>query len=142
MPSDLPPSSPDPARPWVKAEPSVEGGPAASSQSEARTFEQGTACGAEPAVPSSSRPQADFGAPINVGGDDHIDRNPEPDPAQDNPSLAATGHETALSPSAEPRQAPVLTRRISQGMPSYFEPDTRIAGVVGRAARGGSRWGE
>jgi len=142
MSSDLPPiipTTPVPAStepPAQQHDASTSGPP--NPPAESRTFapepSPDTAADAAP-VP---RPQADFGAPIDVGVEDPgpIDR-PSAEPAGDIPPLIAAADETATPRVAEPRPAPALTRRISQGMPSYSEPDPQIAGVVGRAARGG-----
>jgi hypothetical protein len=50
--------------------------------------------------------------------------------------------ETAEPHLAPPREVQPLPRRIHQGMPSYFEPEPQIAGVIGRAARGGGEGGD
>lgn len=52
------------------------------------------------------------------------------------PPVIAQAGETAEPKLADPRPAPVLTRRISQGRPTYAEADPTIAGTVGRVARG------
>lgn len=80
-----------------------------------------------PDDPTSSppRPQADFGAPIDVGS-----KTTDVAEARDDgrvPPLIAAADETATPHVQAPRPEPVLTRRISQGGPSYSEPDAPLA---------------
>ncbi|MEW5686068.1 MAG: hypothetical protein AB1942_14200 [Pseudomonadota bacterium] len=144
MSSDLPPLSPSTAVP-ASTEPAPQqqtasiGGPP-DPPAEPRTFAPETSPDTVTDSAPAPRPQADFGAPIDVFAGDRgpIDR-PSADPTGETPPLAAAADVTATPQLAEPRPAPVLTRRISQGMPSYSEPNPQIAGVVGRGARGGGK---
>ncbi len=108
----------------------------AAPPSEARTFELPTAPGAE--ASGAARPQADFGAPIDIGaGEPDTTDHADAEPVREIPPLIAEADENPTPHFAEPRSEPVLTRRISQGLPSYAEPDRVIAGVVGRSPEGG-----
>jgi hypothetical protein len=90
---------------------------------------------------SAARPQADFGAPINIasqGQDEDIGTvGDNPEPTQHGgyvPPLFAMGDDDGQPKPVDTPPPRALTERISQGRPSYSEPDPHIAGVVGRTA--------
>jgi|GEM_PF-7041054 len=88
------------------------------------------------------RPQADFGVPIDVGPDTPIVEAPgkaleAPLTGGTIPPVFADADVTAEPHLKDLPPPQPLTVRIRQGRPSYSEPEPEIAGVVGRAARGG-----
>lgn len=92
---------------------------------------------------ASARPQADFGAPIDIGpGPRNADTDTvgdDPEPTQHGgyvPPLFAMADDEAEPQPVDPPRRRALTERISQGRPSHSEPDPHIAGVVGRIAPG------
>jgi hypothetical protein len=142
MPSEPDPTSAPSQNGTLSTRPPADAQPATST--EPRSF------GSRPEEAATSepqRPQADFGTPIELDPAGLGDRR-APERPDDAPEPTLTGGKIPplfadADPDAEPRLAdprpepPPLTVSISQGMPTYAEPEPEIAGVIGGTAHGG-----